>query len=65
MERLGRRENTQASNNGFKTFAAHRPRGSTSALAVVPMEPILPLEDLDSSVNHTYPPLPDASEAQR
>jgi hypothetical protein len=49
---------------GSQTLATHRPRGSTSAFAIIPMEPILPPEDLDLSVNHTYPPLPDASDAE-
>ena len=65
MEMLGRRENTEASNIGSQTFAAHRPPGSISVFGVIPMEPILPPEDLDSSENHCYPPLPAASEAQR
>jgi hypothetical protein len=67
MEMLGRRENTQASNIGSQSFAVHHPRGSTSAFAVIPMEPILSPEDLDSSGDHGYPPLqvPEASEAQR
>jgi len=65
IEMLGRREIIQASNSGSQTFATHHPRGSRSEFAVIPMEPILPPEDSNSSGNHTYPPLPDTSEAQR
>ena len=62
MRRL--RENTQASSIDSQRFTAHRPPGSISVFGVIPMEPILPPEDVDSSGNHAYPPLPDA-EVQR